>query len=146
MIVRVRRRSGSAAVETALLLPFMLLLMTAIFDIGFAAWEQMQVQSAAAAGAEYAVRNSWNAGQISSIVSTATGASGISATPTPSQFCACPVAGSLTTIACNATCANGNKPGIYALITAQKSHFTVLQYPAFSQPLTLSGQVTVRLQ
>src|SRR5579864_287773 len=85
-----RRSSGTAAIEAAIVLPVLLVLATGLFDLGFAAYEAMQVQSAADAGEQYAAANSWNATQISSAVTGATGGSGITATPAPSQFCACP--------------------------------------------------------
>src|SRR5689334_3191617 len=98
-------RRGSAAVEAALILPALLVLATAMFDLGFAAYESMQIQSAADAGAQYAAANTWNVVNISAAVTGATGGSGISATPSPSQFCACPTGGTLANVACNGTCA-----------------------------------------
>jgi Flp pilus assembly protein TadG len=143
---RQRRQSGSAAVEAAIILPLLLLLTTALFDLGFAAYEKMQVQSAADAGAQYAAANSWDATRISTAVTGATGASGITASPAPSQFCACPTGGTLANISCANKCANGNAPSIYALVSAQKAHTTVLPYPILSQPLTLSGQAITRIK
>jgi Flp pilus assembly protein TadG len=141
-----RRRSGSAAVEAAIVLPLLLVLATALFDLGFAAYEDMQVQSAADAGAQYAAASTWDAARISAAVTGATGGSGITATPAPSQFCACPTGGVLTNIPCANKCSNGNTPSVYALVSAQKSHTTVLPYPILPQPLTLSGQAITRIQ
>lgn len=146
LFIRDRRQSGSAAVEAAIILPLLLALTTALFDLGFAAYEDMQIQSAADAGAQYAAANTWDAAKISAVVTGATGGSGITATPAPSQFCACPTGGTLTTISCTSKCANGNTPSIYALVSAQKAHTTVLPYPILPQPLTLSGQAITRIQ
>jgi len=138
--------SGSAAVEAAIILPFLLMLATALFDLGFAAYEDMQVQSAADAGAQYAVANGWDIAKISGVVTGATGGTGITASPAPSQFCACPTGGMLTDISCALKCANGNTPSVYARVNAQKAHTTVLPYPILPQPLTLTGQAITRIQ
>ncbi|OFX03777.1 MAG: hypothetical protein A3D94_00255 [Alphaproteobacteria bacterium RIFCSPHIGHO2_12_FULL_66_14] len=140
------RRRGSAAVEAALILPLLLLMVTGLYDLGFAAYESMQVQSAADAGAQYAARNDWNPAAISGAVTSATGGTGITATPAPSQFCACPTGGILSNISCSATCPNGDTPGLYALVSAQKQHSTVLPYPILPDPLTLTGQAITRLE
>lgn len=140
------RRQGSAAVEAALVLPVLFLLMTAVFELGFAAYESMQVQSAADAGAQYAARNAWDAAKISAAVTGATGASGIGATPAPSQFCACPTGGTLATISCVALCPNGTTPSRYALVSAQKTHSTIISYPGLPEPLVLTARSIVRIQ
>ena len=88
---------GAAIVEFALILPFLILLMVGLFDLGFGAYQTMQVHAAAEAGAQYAAikypGGNWTPGQITAIaaaVTSATGTSGIAATPAPSQVCGCP--------------------------------------------------------
>ena len=139
-------KRGSAAVEAALILPILLILMTGLFDLGFAFYGNMQVQSAADAGAQYAAQNVWNTAKISTVVSGATGGSGITATPAPSQFCACPTGGTLATISCASNCPNGTTPSLYALVKAQKLHETVMPWPSLPQPLVLTGQSITRIQ
>ncbi len=123
----------------------LLLLATGLFDLGFAAYESMQVKSAADAGAEYAAKNTWDATKITAAVVGATGGSSISATPVPAQFCACPAGGALTTVSCASTCTNGNAPSLYARVSAQKLHSPLLSYPGLAKPLTLSAQAVVRI-
>ena len=139
-------KEGSAAVEAALILPILLILMTGLFDLGYAYYGNMQVQSAADAGAQYAAQNAWNSTKISTVVSGATGGTGITATPAPSQFCACPTGGTLANISCASKCANGTTPSLYALVKAQKLHETVMPWPVLPQPLTLTGQSITRIQ
>ena len=122
------------------------LLLTGLLDLGYAAYEFMEVQAAAEAGAQYAALNSWNATVIATVVAGATGATGITAVPVPSQFCACPAGTRLSSSACNGTCAGGVKPGVYAQISAQKQHWTILPYPGLSQPLIITGQALRRIQ
>jgi Flp pilus assembly protein TadG len=140
-----RSRSGVAAIEAAIILPVLLLLATGVFDLGSAAYENMQVQSAADAGAHYASRNTWNVAAIQVAVTGATGGSGIAANPAPFQFCACPTGGTLTTVACASTCSTGDPPGLYARVSAQKLHSPVLSYPGLPKPLTLSADAVARL-
>ncbi|HZG27757.1 MAG TPA: TadE/TadG family type IV pilus assembly protein [Ensifer sp.] len=52
-----RRRSGSAAVEFAVVFPLMLLILAATVDLGFAYYQKSRVGSAISAAAYYAVRN-----------------------------------------------------------------------------------------
>ena len=137
---------GAVAVEFALIVPMLFLLFTALLDLGFAAYESMQVQAAAEAGAQYAMKHSWDAAAISAIVVAATSSGTISASPAPAQFCACPSAGGLTQIVCTRTCAGGVLPGQYAQVSAQLTHSTILPYPGLPHPLVLHGRATVRLQ
>jgi uncharacterized membrane protein len=140
-----RSRSGVAAIEAALILPVLLLLATGLFDLGSAAYENMQVQSAADAGAHYASKNTWNVTAISAAVTGGTGGSGITANPAPFQFCACPTGGTLTTIACASTCSTGDAPSLYARVSAQKLHSPALSFPGLPKPLTLSADSVARL-
>lgn len=140
------RRRGSAAVEAALILPVLLLMLTALYDLGFTAFEAMQVQSAADAGAQYAAGSGWDPAAITNAVTSATGGSNITATPAPSRFCACSAGGTLVDIACTATCPGGDAPGVYALVSAQKVHSTVLPYPTLPQPRILTGRAITRLE
>jgi uncharacterized membrane protein len=140
-----RSRAGLAAVEAALILPVLLLLATGLFDLGFAAYEAMQVQSAADAGAHYASKNTWDTTAITTAVTSATGGSGITANPAPAQFCACPAGGTLTTVSCASTCANGDPPSLYGRVSAQKLHSSALSFPGLPTPLTLKADAVVRL-
>ena len=140
-----RSRSGVAAIEAALILPVLALLATGMFDLGFAVYENMQVQSAADAGAHYASKNTWNTVAIQAAVTSATGGSSITA-PTPVQFCACPATGTLIpNVSCTSTCANGDAPSLYGRVSAQKLHVSVLSYTGLRSPLTLSADSVARL-
>lgn len=139
-------RSGAAAVEAALLFPILLLLVAGLIDLSLGALASMQVKSAADAGARYASRNAWNVGAISAAVTSATGASGIAATPAPSQFCACPTGGTLTPNSCSSACPNGTQPGLYGRVNAQKVYTPFMRVVGLPPSITLTGQSVVRLQ
>lgn len=140
------RDAGVVAVELALILPFLALVLTALFDLGLAAYEAMLVEAAAAAGARYAELYPWDPTAIATVVAAANGNTGISATPAPSEFCACPVTGSLAAVDCATNCSDGSRPALYGEVNAELQHFTVLHYPALPDPLVLTGKAIVRLK
>jgi Flp pilus assembly protein TadG len=144
---------GAAIVEFALILPFLILLMMGLFDLGFGAYQSMQVHAAAEAGAQYALRHNWDATAIATAVTSATGTGGIVATPAPTQVCGCPDGGTFVVVATwvvdhcvpSFTCASGSSPGVYASVSAQVSYSPVLPYPGLPDPLTLTGQAYRRI-
>lgn len=136
---------GAAIVEFALVMPLCLLLLTILFDFGFAAYQAMQVAAAAEAGAAYASRNAWDADAIATVV-TGDAAGLISAVPLPVKSCSCSAGGILEPAMCGAACPGGGTAGVYATVSAQAQYRAMLPYPGFPDPLTLSRQVVRRLQ
>jgi Flp pilus assembly protein TadG len=137
---------GGPLIEFALIAPLLVLFLVAVGDLGFAAYDMLQVQAAAEAGAQYAALNAWNAAAIATAVSSATGIGGITATPAPSQLCGCPDGGSLTQTSCGNTCPSGSPAGLYASVSAQLQYRPVLPYPGLPSPLRLTGQAYRRLR
>jgi len=136
---------GTAAIEFALAIPILLVLAAGTAEIGFAVYEAMQVYDSVEAGVLYAAKNGFDATGISAAVVNATGMSGITATPAPTQFCGCPSAGGVVTATCGATCGSGGVAGTYVRISAAYTHETILNYPSFGLPTTLTAQSVVRL-
>lgn len=156
---------GVAALELALTLPFLMLLMMGVFDFGSYAYATMQVNTAAYAGAEAAVAAA-QTGQacsttlITTAEKTATplGASittsGTGANQSPN--CAYsgyvnPVsnnAGGTTTYALSTTCPSGTcaAPGSYAVAYAQTSFSPVLSWSGLVLPKTISTTAMVRFE
>lgn len=145
---RVQRqcREATVSIEFALLLPLLILLLLGLIDLGSIGYESMQVQTAAEAGAQYAVRYGWNVAAIANAVTGATNTDGVTATPAPNQFCACPTTGLLTPVACASVCPDGKPPSTYAAVSAQLQFTTVLSYPGLANPVTLSATARRRLQ
>lgn len=138
-------RKGTAAIEFALASPIFLALILGVVEIGFGAYQAMQTQDAAEAGALYAAEHGWNSAGISAAVVNATGASGMTASPAPSEFCGCPTATGVTVVACTATCTGGTAPGVYVQVNATLPHPTIL--PGLSSlPSSFTFQSTVRIQ
>jgi hypothetical protein len=119
--------------------------MVGLFDLGFGAYQLLQVHAAAEAGAQYAVRHDWNVSAIAAAVTNATGTGGIAATPEPSQMCGCPDGGILTPKPACGTCPSGSPAGVYASVSARLSYSPVLPYPGLPDPLVLTGQAFRRL-
>jgi len=143
---RPRRSLGTAALEFGLTIPFLLMFLLAVAELGFAMYETMQVYAAVEAGALYASKNGFDSAGISAAVVNATGTAGVSATPAPSQFCGCPQTTGVATVSCTATCTGGTAPGQYIRIGAALPHTGIL--PAFALPVpdTLTAQTIVRLK
>lgn len=141
-----RKNAGVVAVEFGLVAPLLLFLLTVTVDFGMAAYVWAEAQHAAQAGGQHAMRNSWDPAQISVVIATATGGTGISASPPPTLFCGCPTASGIDEIACAQACTDGSPAGQYGRISASTSYTALLPYPGLPRPLTLSGQAVVRLQ
>jgi Flp pilus assembly protein TadG len=137
--------TGTAALEFALTIPFLLVFLMAVVELGFAMHETMQVYNSVEAGVLYASKHGFDSAGISAAVVNATGTQGLAASPAPTQFCGCPQAAGVSAVLCNATCADGSAPGQYARIHATLSHQTVLPFFALPLPETLTAQAIARL-
>ena len=141
----VRARDGGAAVEFSVAAPVLAIIFVPLIDIGMAVYQQMQVQDAAQAGAQYAMVHGWNSGAIETAVTSATGLS-VNAAPAPSKTCGCPDSSSISPAACGSTCADGRAAGTYVTVGAQATYTPLLPYPTLGNSVTLSAQATARIQ
>jgi uncharacterized membrane protein len=140
-----RNRRGTAALEFGLMVPVLLALVTGATEIGMAAFESMQVQNAAEAGALYASQHQTDAAGIQNAVLTATGTAGITASPAPVGFCGCPGAGGVTAGDCTTLCPGGDAQGKYVRVSAAMTHSKILSLPGLPNPLVLTGVSTLRV-
>jgi Flp pilus assembly protein TadG len=144
-------QSGGAAIEFVLLAPLLLIMLTGLVEVGIASYQAMQVQAAAEAGVLYAVKNGASPiANVSAAVTSATGTSGITATPAPLAFCGChsTVAGGgvVSQANCATPCSDSTAPGQYLTVYATLSHQTIMPYLNLGLPATLTSSSTVRLQ
>jgi len=137
--------AGTAALEFALVAPVLLIMLVFVVELGDGAFEAMQTQNAAEAGALYVAKHGWNVAGISAAVVNATGVTGITASPSPSEFCGCPTAGGITATACTQTCPDGSVVSTYVQINAALAHQTLLTYPGMVSPTALTGHAVVRV-
>ena len=101
--------AGTTAVEFALAAPLLLGLLMPVADLGLAYSQQIQVQQAAQAGAQYASLRPWNSNSttaITSAVTSATRLSALTAWPAPIQICGCPDGSKIAVATCDSLCAN----------------------------------------
>ncbi len=141
-----RNSEGTAAIEFALASPFFLVFLLGLIELGFGAYQAMQAQNAAEAGALYAAKYGYSSAGISAAVVNALGSgSGVTASPAPVQFCGCPGAAGVTATSCSSTCASGDPPGQYVQVNAALPHQTILSFPGLPLPATLTGQSIVRV-
>lgn len=140
-----RDTNGAAAIEFGVVVPMLTLMVIAIADIGLGVHRKMQVEDAAQAGAEWAIRNGFDSNGISNALTSATNASVI-ASPAPQQFCGCATGSSVSTVACGTPCPSGAMAGTYATVSAQLNYSTTLNYGIAPSTYTFAAQSTVRLQ
>ena len=147
--------SGTAAIEFAIFVPFFLLpLLTGIVELGFSAYETMQVGNAVGAGALYAAANTatFSAPNIASATTNGavlpTGLNTLTATPAPTQFCGCPsAAGSVSNLGappCSATACAGSTPaGTYVQVNASLNHMAIFP-TTWGLPATFTSTTVIR--
>jgi Flp pilus assembly protein TadG len=139
-----RDERASAAIEFGLFAPFLIMLLVAVFEIGFAMYGAMQVNNAAEAGLIYAAKNGWDQAGISNAIVSSTGSSAIKASPAPAQFCGCPSNSGVQAVACNATCSSGDTPGEYIRIDASLDRTSLFSNSGVTLPAKLTAQAILR--
>ena len=137
---------GVSAIEFGIMAPTLVMMTICAVDLGMGIYRNMQVQNAAQAGAQYAMAHVFDANQIASVVSNATGLSGISASPPPVQYCGCATSAGIANIACGSTCPAGAVYGNYVQVSTQGTYNTILPYPLIANSFTLTAQSNVRVQ
>jgi Flp pilus assembly protein TadG len=95
-------RRGNFAIEFALALPVLLLLLAGLLDLGRLSIEKSALLQGAREGAQYGILAPSDTANIQTTAQNATGISG--ATATASTFCEC-VSG--TSVACTSSCTGG---------------------------------------
>jgi TadE-like protein len=137
--------AGTAALEFGLMAPLLMLLVVGTVEVGTGAYQAMEAQNAAEAGAIYATKHGFDSAGITSAVASATAAAGISASPAPAQFCGCPDAAGLSEVDCSALCTGGSAPGQYLRISASIAHEPLLSISGMVMPATFTGEAIVRM-
>jgi Flp pilus assembly protein TadG len=141
-----RAPHGSVAIEFSIAAPVLVIIFIPLIDIGMGVYQQMQVQDAAQAGAQYAMAHGWDSAAIQNAVTGATVLSSLTASPAPVKSCGCPDDASIATAACGSACADGRAAGTYVTVNAQATYAPLLPYPMLGTSVTLSAQATARIQ
>jgi len=137
---------GTAAIEFAILGGVFSAMMVVSGDLGLAYYANMQVQTSAQVGAQFAVMHGFNATSIRNAVVNATSTTGISASPDPVQFCGCPSGSTLSTATCGTVCPDGTGAGTYARVSASRTHTTLVAYPWLPASFAQTATSTVRIK
>lgn len=108
-----RDRAGAAAVEMALVLPILLVLLVHFVDFGLAFNHRSRLEAAARAGAQQAIVSPGSAAQIEAVARDSLGMPDDAATEvTVATVCECAgVAGT-----CGAWCSDGSYPATYVTV------------------------------
>jgi Flp pilus assembly protein TadG len=139
-----RQEAGNTAVEFALLLPVLVLLIAGLVDFGRAYFTKMELENAARAGGQYGIlHGAGDLDTIKSIVRDATDIPSADLTVNAATFCACPDG---TVQACAGGDCGGFKPGSYISITAQTAFVPIFPFANSARPVTIAGAAQVRME
>ncbi len=148
-----RGQAGTAAIEFAILAPFLTLIVVGMVDLGSLMVQAMQLNSAIEAGTFYVIQNGWNVSTGAAPIINAVQQTGaVTGAPTVSCFYGCPSAAGIApqpgvcgSGSSTATCSNGYAPGQYVRIDAQLSTTTLIAsgiFGFFGGSLTLPNPLT----
>ena len=145
--------SGLALVEFGLAAPVLMLLLVGLVDFGLGFYQALQIQGAAAAGAEYATVHGYNQSNIQSVVTGSTNLTGVSAAA--SQVCGCANTGTFNTFSVPASgvcfnsqcsgCASGSScpAGLYVSVTSTLNYTPLLSNLGLKYALSLPSSVAL---
>ena len=151
-----RAQEGISAVEFALATPILLAIILPLLDLGQAFSEQIRVNMAVQAGAQYASLNAWSSSSSTDVTGIVNGSTTLSLTGVAAtQYCGCPNTSGGPTLysipAAPATCASqypsctadSQPAGYYVQVTASHTHTAVVPYSA--SPASVASTAVVRI-
>lgn len=137
-------RNGNSFMETALLLPLMLLLCCGVMDFARIVYAGVEIAGAARAGVQYGALTPGHSGDISGMTQAALADAtdlGDSVTASASNFCAC----NGSNVDCSSTC-DGGRPAGYVTVTANYPFNTLISYPGVPHSVVVSRTARMRAQ
>jgi Flp pilus assembly protein TadG len=139
-----REESGTALLEMAIVLPFLLLAAIGVAEFGRVYFNAIRVANAATAGAQYGAQNigSYDAARIRQVARDDANDQALQVTS--STACRCP--GSEAVVVCSTTCVGYGSPQFFVEVAATKTHTFLLRYPGIPQSITVTRTATFREQ
>lgn len=132
--------SGTFAIEHALVMPFLLLLLSGAIDLGYALNQSSSLSGAARAGAQFAMRFPSDTVGIKDVVTKAVSYDPESLTVTSQLTCEC--SGGVV-VACTDTC-SGSAPFAYVTVSVSKTYSSPLPTAMMLGITTLSSSASMR--
>ncbi|MCB8875907.1 TadE/TadG family type IV pilus assembly protein [Acidisoma silvae] len=144
-----RRRSGVAAVEFALCLPLLMIMMGGITDLSLEMRSKMLLATGVsnAASEAIATKGSATAATLQTLVTDSSGLTGVTTTVSALAYeCASGTPATLKASSSGSTCTSGGTAGEYQTITAKYTYTPLM--PAFSAVVktALTETATVQVQ
>jgi Flp pilus assembly protein TadG len=140
-------RTGSSLIETALLIPVMLMMCCGAMDFARIVNAGITVANSARAGVQYGALTPGNSGDTTGMVQAALndgadlGTSNLTATAR--NFCEC-TAGT-SEVDCSTSC-SGVTPSGYTSVTVSYTFKTLVPYPGLPQSVVLTRTANMRIQ
>lgn len=142
-------RAGIAALEFALVAPFLILLLTGAVSFGIGLRVKMEVGNAARSGAAYASSNTFDQARIIAAAQSATAlATNVSVVVTKmTASCVSQANGAILPANGAASCAGtGTPPGTYVEVRTQMPYDFILPIPGMDRSTTLHGRAVARIE
>ncbi|MGH8011621.1 MAG: TadE/TadG family type IV pilus assembly protein [Candidatus Binataceae bacterium] len=140
-------KNGQAAVELALLLPLLLMLLLAAADFGRLFYMSIELDSAARAGAQYGSRSVITAADINGMESAVRldGSNIAGIKPLASQ-CTCVTPAPARITACPADYCRSDDDATFVKVTASAVFNTLVRYPGIPSSVALNGVAIMQVQ
>ena len=146
---RLKLRKGSALVELAVVMVFLVMLVFGAIDFGRIGYMAMALNGAARAGALWgssSLANSGNTTKMRDIASAAAASDIGTITTAANRTCYCTTGGTTTTINCAQMGACASTVRIRVSVTASKTFAMAVRVPGLPNSVNLSRTATMRAQ
>jgi hypothetical protein len=142
-----RRAAGQAAVELALLLPVVLILLLAAADFGRLFYMTIGLNSAARAGAQYGSRSVVTAADIAGIEDAAlTDGSNIRGISATASQCSCITPPPPEISACPQDYCAADSGATFVRVKTMATFNTLVRYPGIPSQVSLTGSAVMQVQ
>jgi len=139
-------RRGIAAVEFALIAPFLITVVVGLVDLGVGLHHAMQVDAAAQAGLQYALVKGYDPAAISAQIAATSQSFPIEASPSPQRYCGCPGEAGIAAASCGVFCGDGSTAGTYVSVSASATYVPPIAFPLVPASYALQSNAVVRVQ